>query len=182
MATGQNSGGLQKFQRTSSSTSEESLRFHSSGSLDQESREAPEAAKEVELSSSAPTKEPFLRIGSKRMGKNFNPFSSSSSSSSTSSSSKPQGGDKDAQLPNRLLQLAKTKPKKEKKKKGKGGEREETGQALVMSEPHDDDGESPFLSTLSGERRQGSLLSEALLLYSSSSFSTDRRSNRSPDF
>ncbi|XP_059917149.1 A-kinase anchor protein 13 isoform X1 [Gadus macrocephalus] len=131
------SGGLQKFQRTSSSTSEESLRFHSSSSLDQESREAPEAAKEVELSSSAPTKEPFLRIGSKRMGKNFNPFSSSSSSS-TSSSSKPQGGDKDAQLPNRLLQLAKTKPKKEKKKKGKGGEREETGQALVMSEPHDD--------------------------------------------
>ncbi|CAL8357843.1 unnamed protein product [Lota lota] len=130
---------LRSEERTSSSTSEESLRFHSSSSLDQESREAPEAAKEVELSSSAPTKEPFLRIGSKRMGKNFNPFSSSSSSSSsTSSSSKTQGGDKDSQLPNRLLQLAKTKSKKEKKKKGKEGEREETGQAMVMSEPHND--------------------------------------------
>jgi len=77
----------------------------------------------VELSSSAPAKEPFLRIGSKRMGKNFNPFSSSSSSSKT------PAGDKDAQLPNRLLQLAKAKGKKEKKKKGRGGEREETGTA-----------------------------------------------------
>ncbi|CAL8262799.1 unnamed protein product [Merluccius merluccius] len=125
------SGLPQKFQRTSSTTSEDSLRFLSSGSLDLE----PEAVKEVELSSSAPTKEPFLRIGSKRMGKNFNPFSSSSSSSS---SSKTQGGDKDSQLPNRLLQLAKTKSKKEKKKKGKGGEREETGQATVMSEPQND--------------------------------------------
>ncbi|KAJ3596881.1 hypothetical protein NHX12_003281, partial [Muraenolepis orangiensis] len=101
----QESGTLQKFQRTSSSTSEDSLRFHSSNSLDLETREAPEAAMEVELSSSAPTKEPFLRIGSKRMGKNFNPFSSSSSSSS----SKNQGGDKDSQVPNRLLQLTKTK-------------------------------------------------------------------------
>lgn len=80
---------------------------------------------QVELSTSAPTKEPFLRIGSKRMSKNFNPFSSSSSSSS---SSKPQGAEKDSQLPTRLLHLAKTKEKKEKKKKkGKGGEQAQTG-------------------------------------------------------
>ncbi|KAK0141784.1 A-kinase anchor protein 13 [Merluccius polli] len=122
------SGLPQKFQRTSSTTSEDSLRFLSSGSLDLE----PEPVKEVELSSSAPTKEPFLRIGSKRMGKNFNPFSSSSSSSS---SSKTQGGDKDSQLPNRLLQLAKTKSKKEKKKKGKGGEREETENPFWIDSP-----------------------------------------------
>ena len=76
---------------------------------------------QVELSSSAPVKEPFLRIGSKRMGKNFNPFSSSSSSKS-------QGAEKDSQLPNRLLQLAKPKEKKDKKKKkGKGGEQAQTG-------------------------------------------------------
>lgn len=75
---------------------------------------------QVELSSSAPTKEPFLRIGSKRMGKNFNPFSSSS---------KPQGAEKpqESQLPTRLLQLAKPKEKKDKKKKGKGGEQTQTG-------------------------------------------------------
>ena len=78
---------------------------------------------QVELSSSAPTKEPFLRIGSKRMGKNFNPFSSSSSS-------KPQGAEKsqESQLPSKLLQLAKPKDKKDKKKKkGKGGEQTHAG-------------------------------------------------------
>ncbi|KAM4619268.1 uncharacterized protein ACJ7VT_008478 [Polymixia lowei] len=125
------SGHLQRYQRTPSTTSEDSLRFHSSGSLDLEPREAPEQPKEVELSSSAPTKEPFLRIGSKRMGKNFNPFSSSS---------KPQGGEKDSQLPTRLLQLAKPKEKKEKKKKkGKGGEQTQTeGQATVTSQPQND--------------------------------------------
>lgn len=76
---------------------------------------------QVELSSSAPTKEHFLRIGSKRMSKNFNPFSSSSSS-------KPQGAEKESQLPTRLLHLTKPKEKKEKKKKkGKGGEQAQTG-------------------------------------------------------
>lgn len=54
------------------------------------------------------------------MGKNFNPFSSS----------KPQGAQKESQLPTRLLQLAKpkeNKDKKKKKKKGKGGEQTQTG-------------------------------------------------------
>lgn len=74
---------------------------------------------QVELSSSAPTKEPFLRIGSKRMGKNFNPFSSSSS--------KPQGAEKESQLPTRLLQLAKPKEKKDKRKKKGKAEQTQTG-------------------------------------------------------
>uniref|UniRef100_UPI0037E78F37 A-kinase anchor protein 13-like isoform X2 n=1 Tax=Semicossyphus pulcher TaxID=241346 RepID=UPI0037E78F37 len=117
---------LQRYQRTPSTTSEESIRFHSTGSLDQDSKEE-EQPKEVELSSSAPTKEPFLRIGSKRMGKNFNPFSSSSSSS------KAQGAEKESQLPSRLLQLTKPKEKKDKKKK-KGKETENK----VTSDPHND--------------------------------------------
>ncbi|XP_070763222.1 A-kinase anchor protein 13-like [Enoplosus armatus] len=130
---------LQRYQRTSSTTSEDSIRFHSSGSLDLDSKEAAEQPKEVlfldvlqvELSSSAPTKEPFLRIGSKRMGKNFNPFSSSSSS-------KPQGAEKESQLPTRLLQLAKPKEKKDKKKKkGKGGEQTQT-ERKQMSDPQND--------------------------------------------
>ncbi|XP_027134513.1 A-kinase anchor protein 13-like isoform X5 [Larimichthys crocea] len=125
---------LQRYERTSSTTSEESLRFHSSGSLDMDLKQAAEEPKEVELSSSAPTKEPFLRIGSKRMGKNFNPFSSSSSSSS----SKPQGAEKESQLPTRLLQLTKPKEKKDKKKKkGKGGDQAQT-ESKVMSEPQND--------------------------------------------
>ncbi|XP_062276294.1 A-kinase anchor protein 13-like isoform X1 [Scomber scombrus] len=125
---------LHRYQRTPSTTSEESIRFHSSGSLDLDSKEA-DQSKEVELSSSAPVKEPFLRIGSKRMGKNFNPFSSSSSSSSKS-----QGAEKDSQLPNRLLQLAKPKEKKDKKKKkGKGGEQAQTeSKVKVVSDPQND--------------------------------------------
>ncbi|XP_029910505.1 A-kinase anchor protein 13 isoform X2 [Myripristis murdjan] len=125
------SGQLQRYQRTPSTTSEDSLRFHSSGSLDFEPREGAEQLKEMEVSSSAPTKEPFLRIGSKKMGKNFNPFSSSSS--------KNQGAEKECQLPTRLLQLAKPKEKKEKKKKRKGGEQTQTeGQVTVMSDPQND--------------------------------------------
>ncbi|CAJ1057087.1 A-kinase anchor protein 13 [Xyrichtys novacula] len=112
---------VRRYKRTPSTTSEDSIRFHSSGSLDLDSKEA-EEPKEVELSSSAPTKEPFLRIGSKRMGKNFNPFSSSSSSSS-----KAQGAEKESQLPSRLLQLTKPKEKKDKKKKkGKDSENKVT--------------------------------------------------------
>ncbi|XP_068578877.1 A-kinase anchor protein 13-like isoform X4 [Cebidichthys violaceus] len=122
---------LQRYQRTPSTTSEESIRFHSSGSLDLDPKEAAEQPKvvKVELSTSAPTKEPFLRIGSKRMGKNFNPFSSSSS--------KAQGAEKESQLPNRLLQLAKPKEKKDKrKKKGKGEQTE--SKAAVMTDPQND--------------------------------------------
>ncbi|XP_053740847.1 A-kinase anchor protein 13 isoform X3 [Synchiropus splendidus] len=117
----------QRYQRTPSTTSEESLRFQSSGSLELDSREAAELSKEVELSSSAPSKEPFLRLGSKRMGKNFNPFSNSSKTS-----------EKEAQQPSRLLKLTKPKDKKEKKKK-KGeepGPRE--GAVPSSSEPQND--------------------------------------------
>ncbi|XP_070686695.1 A-kinase anchor protein 13-like [Pempheris klunzingeri] len=123
---------VQRYQRTPSTTSEDSVRFHSSGSLDLDSKEAAEQPKEGELSSSAPTKEPFLRIGSKRMGKNFNPFSSSSSS-------KPQGAEKESQLPTRLLQLAKPKEKtdKKKKKKAKGGEQTQS-ESKVTSDPQND--------------------------------------------
>ncbi|KAI3371769.1 hypothetical protein L3Q82_024322 [Scortum barcoo] len=120
---------LQKYQRTPSTTSEDSIRFHSSGSLDLDSKDAAEQPNEVELSSSAPPKEPFLRIGSKRMGKNFNPFSSSSS--------KLQGAEKESQLPTRLLQLAKPKEKKEKKKKKGKGEQTQT-ESKVTSDPQND--------------------------------------------
>ncbi|XP_034052301.1 A-kinase anchor protein 13-like [Gymnodraco acuticeps] len=124
---------LQKYQRTPSTTSEDSMRSHSTWSLDLDSKEAAEQLKGVELSSSAPAKEPFLRIGSKRMGKHFNPFSSSSSSSS-----KPQGAEKESQLP-RLLQLTKPKEKKDKrKKKGKGELTPTESNAAVMSDPQND--------------------------------------------
>ncbi|KAM9568305.1 A-kinase anchor protein 13 isoform 4-T4 [Salvelinus alpinus] len=99
-------------QRTPSSTSEESMKFQSSTSLDKEP-----GGGEAELPSSSATKDPFLRMGSKRKGKNLNPFSSSSNASSKAQSST-EGQN---QIPNRLMQLAKTKDKKEKKKKkGKG--------------------------------------------------------------
>lgn len=121
---------LQRYQRILSTNSDDSLRFHSTGSLDLDSKEIAEQAKEVELSSSAPTKEPFLRIGSKRMSKNFNPFSS-----------KAQGAEKESQLPSRLLQLTKSKEKKEKKKKGKGGKDAQTENkgAVMLDSPNDSD-------------------------------------------
>ncbi|KAK2841770.1 hypothetical protein Q5P01_011970 [Channa striata] len=124
---------LQRYKRTPSTTSEDSIKFHSSGSLDLDSKEAAEPPKEVELSSSAPTKEHFLRIGSKRMSKNFNPFSSSSSSKS-------QGAEKESQPPSRLLQLTKPKDKKDKKKKkGKGGEPAQTeAKSALMLDPQND--------------------------------------------
>lgn len=61
------------------------------------------------------------------MSKSFNPFSSSSSS-------KPQGAEKESQLPSRLLQLTKPKEKKDKKKKkGKGGEQAQAGRTNLHS-------------------------------------------------
>ncbi|XP_070986773.1 A-kinase anchor protein 13-like isoform X1 [Oncorhynchus clarkii lewisi] len=102
-------------QRTPSTTSEESMKFQSSTSLDKEP-----GGGEAELSSSPATKDPFLRMGSKRKGKNLNPFSSSSSSSNANSKAQ-SSTEGQNQIPNRLMQLAKTKDKKEKKKKkGKG--------------------------------------------------------------
>ncbi|KAM8893040.1 uncharacterized protein AB9W97_012741 isoform 4-T4 [Spinachia spinachia] len=123
---------LHRYQRTPSTTSEESIRFHSSGSLDLELKEAAEKPRVVELSTSAPTKEPFLRIGSKRMKKNFNPFSSSSSSSKT------PGAEKESQLPGRLLQLTKPKEKDKRKKKGKGEQTPTESTAGVMLDPQND--------------------------------------------
>uniref|UniRef100_A0A6Q2YBN8 DH domain-containing protein n=1 Tax=Esox lucius TaxID=8010 RepID=A0A6Q2YBN8_ESOLU len=69
----------------------------------------PLLCREAELSSSPATKEPFLRMGSKRKGKNLNPFSSSNSKAQSSTEAQNQ-------IPHRLMQLAKSK----KKKKGKG--------------------------------------------------------------
>ncbi|XP_028971111.2 A-kinase anchor protein 13 isoform X2 [Esox lucius] len=91
-------------QRTPSTTSDDSIKFQSSTSLDKDL-----AGGEAELSSSPATKEPFLRMGSKRKGKNLNPFSSSNSKAQSSTEAQNQ-------IPHRLMQLAKSK----KKKKGKG--------------------------------------------------------------
>ena len=44
---------LQRYQRTPSTTSEDSIRFHSSGSLDLDSKEAAEEPKEVNIRSSS---------------------------------------------------------------------------------------------------------------------------------
>uniref|UniRef100_A0A8C8HLX3 Uncharacterized protein n=1 Tax=Oncorhynchus tshawytscha TaxID=74940 RepID=A0A8C8HLX3_ONCTS len=106
-------------QRTPSSTSEESMKFQSSTSLDKEP-----GGGEAELSSSPATKEPFLRMGSKRKGKNLNPFSSSSSNASSKAQSSTEGQN---QIPNRLMQLAMTKDKKEKKKKKGKGQQSQPG-------------------------------------------------------
>ncbi|KAG5849112.1 hypothetical protein ANANG_G00106560 [Anguilla anguilla] len=92
--------------RTPSTTSEDSLLFLSSSSLDRD-------VGECELSSSL-RKDSLSKLDSKRKGKNFMPFGSNASQKASSSEGQNQ-------LPNRLMQLAKTKDKKEKKKKkGKG--------------------------------------------------------------
>ena len=95
------------------------MKFQSSTSLDKEP-----GGGEAELSSSPATKEPFLRMGSKRKGKNLNPFSSSSSNASSKAQSSTEGQN---QIPNRLMQLAMTKDKKEKKKKKGKGQQSQPG-------------------------------------------------------
>ncbi|XP_029551966.1 A-kinase anchor protein 13 isoform X7 [Salmo trutta] len=120
-------------QRTPSTTSEESMKFQSSTSLDIEP-----GGGEVELSSSPATKDPFLRMGSKRKGKNLNPFSSLSSSSNASSKAQ-SSTEGQNQIPNRLMQLAKTKDKKEKKKKkGKGQQSQTDPENTGVTEPQGD--------------------------------------------
>ncbi|XP_037396293.1 A-kinase anchor protein 13 isoform X2 [Pygocentrus nattereri] len=90
--------------RTSSSASEDSLKFQISG----------EPAESADLSASLSAHDLPSRVDSKRKSKNLNPFSSGSSQKS--GAAEPQ-----SQIPSRLLQLAKPKEKKEKKKKkGKG--------------------------------------------------------------
>uniref|UniRef100_A0A8C7R6C4 A-kinase anchoring protein 13 n=1 Tax=Oncorhynchus mykiss TaxID=8022 RepID=A0A8C7R6C4_ONCMY len=116
-------------QRTPSTTSEESMKFQSSTSLDKEP-----GGGEAELSSSPATKDPFLRMGSKRKGKNLNPFSSSSSSSNASSKAQ-SSTEGQNQIPNRLMQLAKTKDKKEKKKKKGKGQQSQPGTSSTSQVP-----------------------------------------------
>lgn len=100
--------------RTPSTTSEDSSKFQSTGSLDRD-------PSEVELSSSPSARDFLSRMDSKRKGKNLNPFSSNSSQ-------KGQNSEAQSQMPSRLLQLAKPKEKKDKKKKkGKGQQSQTTG-------------------------------------------------------
>lgn len=107
-----------KKNRTPSTTSEDSSKFQSSGSLDRD-------PSEVELSSSPSAKDFLSRMDSKRKGKNLNPFSSNSSQ-------KGQNSEAQSQIPSRLLQLAKPKEKKDKKKKkGKGHQYQTAGRAAV---------------------------------------------------
>ncbi|XP_041746088.1 A-kinase anchor protein 13 isoform X2 [Coregonus clupeaformis] len=121
-----------RIQRTPSTTSEESMKFQSSTSLDREP-----GGGEAELSSSPATKDPFLRMGSKRKGKNLNPFSSLSSSSNASSKAQ-SSTEGQNQIPNRLMQLAKTKDKKEKKKKKGKGQSQPDPQNTGVTEPQGD--------------------------------------------
>ncbi|KAJ8247507.1 hypothetical protein GJAV_G00247190 [Gymnothorax javanicus] len=109
--------------RTPSTTSEDSLLFQSSSSLDRDMGEC-------ELSSS-PKKDCMSRLDSKRKGKNFIPFASNASLKSSS-------GEGQNQIPNRLMQLGKTKDKKEKKKKkGKGQQPTESPHVPVSDQPLD---------------------------------------------
>ncbi|XP_051776791.1 A-kinase anchor protein 13 isoform X3 [Erpetoichthys calabaricus] len=84
--------------RSPSSASDDSIKFPSSSSLNQD-------YPECELSVS-PKKDPLSRTDSRQKGKHLNPFSHKS-----------QGSESHNQIPNRLLQLGKSKEKKEKKKK-----------------------------------------------------------------
>lgn len=102
-------------ERTPSSTSEDSLQFTSTTSLERDPQPG-----EPELSSS-PRKDSLYRLEAreaKPKGKSLNPF--------TSVNTALKGSDSHNQIPNRLLQLAKNKDKK-KKKKGKGGSAQSTG-------------------------------------------------------
>ncbi|XP_051739358.1 A-kinase anchor protein 13 isoform X14 [Ctenopharyngodon idella] len=98
--------------RTPSTTSEDSSKFQSTGSLDRD-------PSEVELSSSPSARDFLSRMDSKRKGKNLNPFSSNSSQ-------KGQNSEAQSQMPSRLLQLAKPKEKKDKKKKKGKGQQSQT--------------------------------------------------------
>ncbi|KAA0724555.1 A-kinase anchor protein 13 [Triplophysa tibetana] len=108
----------QRKQRTPSTTSEDSSKFQSSGSLDRDPCE-------VELSSSPSAKDFLSRMESKRKGKNLNPFSSNSSQKAQNSEA----------IPSRLLQLAKPKEKKEKKKKKGKGHQNQTAEPQSTAAP-----------------------------------------------
>ncbi|XP_056595354.1 A-kinase anchor protein 13 isoform X3 [Triplophysa dalaica] len=108
----------QRKQRTPSTTSEDSSKFQSSGSLDRDPCE-------FELSSSPSTKDFLSRMDSKRKGKNLNPFSSNSSQKAQNSEA----------IPSRLLQLAKPKEKKDKKKKKGKGQQNQTAEPQSNAAP-----------------------------------------------
>lgn len=111
----------QRKNRTPSTTSEDSSKFQSSGSLDRD-------PSEVELSSSPSAKDLLSRMDSKRKGKNLNPFSSNSSQ-------KGQNSEAQSQIPSRLLQLAKPKEKKDKKKKKGKGHQSQTAEPQSTAAP-----------------------------------------------
>ncbi|KAL4623528.1 A-kinase anchor protein 13-like isoform X4 [Arapaima gigas] len=108
--------------RTPSSTSDDSLRFQSTSSLEREPGEC-------ELSSS-PRRDSLTRVGSKRKGRSLNLFSSSSSH-------KAAGGSEGQNL-SRLLPLPKAKEKKDKKKKKGKGSVPQSGELLLPQEPRTD--------------------------------------------
>ncbi|KAK7121707.1 hypothetical protein R3I93_022706 [Phoxinus phoxinus] len=117
--------------RSPSTTSEDSSKFQSSGSLDRD-------PSEVELSSSPSARDFLSRMDSKRKGKNLNPFSSNSSQ-------KGQNSEAQSQIPSRLLQLAKSKEKKDKKKKkGKGQQSQPADSASTVVPGTTPDGEIFF--------------------------------------
>ncbi|KAI1889778.1 hypothetical protein AGOR_G00166440 [Albula goreensis] len=119
-----------KMCRTPSTTSEDSLLFQSSSSLDRDMGEC-------ELSSS-PRKDSFGRMDSKRKVKNFFPATSNASQ-------KAPGGEGQNQIPNRLMSLAKSKDKKDKKKKkGKGHNSQPTESPHVAVSDQALDGEIFF--------------------------------------
>ncbi|XP_018594891.2 A-kinase anchor protein 13-like isoform X2 [Scleropages formosus] len=107
--------------RTPSSTSDDSLRFQSTSSLDRDPGEC-----ERELSSS-PGRDSLMRMGSKRKGRSLNLFSSSSSHKAPGS---------EGQNLTRLLPLAKTKEKKDKKKKKGKGSLPQSGGTLTHTLHH----------------------------------------------
>ncbi|XP_036391427.1 A-kinase anchor protein 13-like [Megalops cyprinoides] len=108
--------------RLPSSASEDSLQSQSPGDC---------------MLSSSPLKDSLSRIGSKRKGKNLNPFASNPS--------KGQSREGQGQLSSRLLQLGKTKGKKEKrKKKGKGQNSEPAESSLLPVSEQPADGEILF--------------------------------------
>ncbi|XP_056613522.1 A-kinase anchor protein 13 isoform X5 [Triplophysa dalaica] len=110
-----------RIQRTSSSTSEDSLKFQSSGSMEKEMWEG-------ELSCS-PRKNSLSRIDSKQKGRSL-----------FSLGSKTQSTDSQNQIPSRLLQLATSKDKKDKKKKKSKNQapQEAASQLLPLTEPSTD--------------------------------------------
>ncbi|MBN3310822.1 AKP13 protein, partial [Amia calva] len=106
--------------RTPSSTSDDSLKFPSTSSLDRDTLES-------DLLPS-PKKDSLARMDSKQKGKNLNLFTFNQSHKASSS-------DGQNQMPSRLLQLTKSKEKKEKKKKKNKGQHSQPAGTVVFTLP-----------------------------------------------